>query len=551
MLINRVRPGLARARARAIEEEDERYNPIRPSNGNISMKGGANMMANVKSSRNPRLSLADRRAMEIQHRHETPGTGATPTMGVSQFRGGGFMGADGHGVRNMVGSGATPSRGLSQFRGGATVKDKQKKHLVGVSNYVLSRGRSKKDKSNIVDAIKKGLEYILSNMVEDTDGSVAKKVKGLMEGCSGADAVNNTKGLVKEFSKIVDGLDKTSVAPKLSAEHIKHLEGVNDDIMMVPGEGKTASIKVIGLVKKALTYALKHLEGDAEVAETIKKMIKSCPTGVALKKMPTSDVLDLSRDVVNEFDDLLSDLGGTSYGGGRYRGGANENLLLNMTNVARSGPYEGQGRMKAMPPAHLRAGGKHHRDGHALSAHLMKTLGKANHRRLMGGMMAHCEDCHGGAWYDFLDPNKNGVGNAFNKVKNEFVNPDSVLRRGVADAAQKTGHEFTDPNSILRGQVLPEAAKYASYAAPVLDVAGTAVGLPGAGTMLSRGLSAAQYANQGAKALGYGRNGKKRRAPASASDGRRKRAEIVRKVMNERGVKMIEASKIVKSEGLY
>jgi hypothetical protein len=30
-----------------------------------------------------------------------------------------------------------------------------------------------------------------------------------------------------------------------------------------------------------------------------------------------------------------------------------------------------------------------------------------------------------------------------------------------------------------------------------------------------------------------------------------KRAEIVKKVMRERGVKMIEASKIVKNEGLY
>jgi hypothetical protein len=108
----------------------------------------------------------------------------------------------------------------------------------------------------------------------------------------------------------------------------------------------------------------------------------------------------------------------------------------------------------------------------------------------------------GGAWYDFLNPNKNGVGDAFNKVKNEFVNPSSVLRH---DVAPKIAHEFTDPNSVLRGKVLPEAAKYASYAAPVLDVAGTAVGLPGAGTMLSRGLSAAQYANQGAKAMGYGR----------------------------------------------
>jgi len=43
---------------------------------------------------------------------------------------------------------------------------------------------------------------------------------------------------------------------------------------------------------------------------------------------------------------------------------------------------------------------------------------------------------------------------------------------------------------------------------------------------------------------GAGRSG-------GASDGRAKRAMIVKKIMKERGVKMIEASKIVKAEGLY
>lgn len=39
--------------------------------------------------------------------------------------------------------------------------------------------------------------------------------------------------------------------------------------------------------------------------------------------------------------------------------------------------------------------------------------------------------------------------------------------------------------------------------------------------------------------------------PVGASDGRRRRAEIVRKVMAERGVKLIEASQIVKRENLF
>jgi len=45
--------------------------------------------------------------------------------------------------------------------------------------------------------------------------------------------------------------------------------------------------------------------------------------------------------------------------------------------------------------------------------------------------------------------------------------------------------------------------------------------------------------------------GKKKRAPAGPSDGRRKRAEIVKKVMAEHGMSMIEASKFVKSHNLY
>jgi hypothetical protein len=45
--------------------------------------------------------------------------------------------------------------------------------------------------------------------------------------------------------------------------------------------------------------------------------------------------------------------------------------------------------------------------------------------------------------------------------------------------------------------------------------------------------------------------GKKKRAPAGPSDGRRKRAEVVKKVMAEKKMSMIEASKYVKQHGLY
>lgn len=260
-------------------------------------------------------------------------------------------------------------------------------------------------------------------------------------------------------------------------------------------------------------------------------------------------------------------------------------------------------------------GGRHHemeeahRLGRALNLHLHNTQGAGYSRAFAHG-------CSGGAWYDFLDPNKNGVARAFDpnqngvadlgrKIGNEFTNNDSILRQKVLNP---TAGQFTDPNSVLRGQVLPGAAKVSSVLAPALDVAGTAVGVPGAGTMLSQGLNGLQSINQGVKDIGYGRRrrrgagrerddvammygrghmdsdsgsdsssdyeggqsfanptnmsmtgaydgqgtgGRRRRAPAGANDGRRKRAEIVKRVMAQKGMKMIEASKYVKEHNLY
>ena len=59
-------------------------------------------------------------------------------------------------------------------------------------------------------------------------------------------------------------------------------------------------------------------------------------------------------------------------------------------------------------------------------------------------------------------------------------------------------------------------------------------------------------ASAGLGALGYGKaKSKATRKPAGPNDGRRRRAELVKKVMKEYGCSMIDASKVVKDEGLY
>lgn len=50
---------------------------------------------------------------------------------------------------------------------------------------------------------------------------------------------------------------------------------------------------------------------------------------------------------------------------------------------------------------------------------------------------------------------------------------------------------------------------------------------------------------------GCGTGGRRRRAPAGANDGRRKRAEVVKRVMADKGLSMIDASKYVKAHNLY
>lgn len=269
-----------------------------------------------------------------------------------------------------------------------------------------------------------------------------------------------------------------------------------------------------------------------------------------------------------------------------------------------------------------------------LGKHLHGLHGGAFVEDFGRGMASATGAYEGGAWYDFLDPNKNGVAHAFS---DEVWNPQ---KNGVAQAFNKfgseVGNEFTDPNSTLRGTVLPNATK----------VLGALSFVPGLGEItapLAAAASAAQAANSTAKNFGLGRHkggmmlgerkvggmtrmtpemmevyrahggqrkkptkkemeymegagwfdkikaaassvvnqiaadplaaaqqaykvgktgydlynkvqgkgGKKKRAPAGPHDGRRARAEIVKKVMREKGMKMIEASKYVKAHGLY
>ena len=93
----------------------------------------------------------------------------------------------------------------------------------------------------------------------------------------------------------------------------------------------------------------------------------------------------------------------------------------------------------------------------------------------------------------------------------------------------------------------------------VLDTAGFDDKMTGAGNISQTGRFEGQGMSGCGPSVGAGMSGcgpsvgagRKKRAPAGPNDGRRKRAEIVKRVMGEKGLSMVEASKYVKAHGLY
>lgn len=112
----------------------------------------------------------------------------------------------------------------------------------------------------------------------------------------------------------------------------------------------------------------------------------------------------------------------------------------------------------------------------------------------------------GGNWFE----------DAWGKIKNEFVNPNSKLRGEYLPAV---AHEFTDPNSKLRSELVDKAAS---------------MGVPGA--------AQAKAANDQLRAIGLGKP-RVRRAPSA-------RNLVVRDVMREMGLSLPAASAYVKAHKL-
>ena len=141
-----------------------------------------------------------------------------------------------------------------------------------------------------------------------------------------------------------------------------------------------------------------------------------------------------------------------------------------------------------------------------------------------------CTHCHDTGFFDFLDPNKNG------------------LAASARATGEKIRNEFTNPNSVLRGQIIPKVAAATSA-------------IPGVGQVTG----AIDKANKVVTSLGYDMPRMMPRIPRGARFDKHgklrpkrkpsarilERNAIVLKYRKDHGVSLIDASRAVKEQGLF
>lgn len=170
-----------------------------------------------------------------------------------------------------------------------------------------------------------------------------------------------------------------------------------------------------------------------------------------------------------------------------------------------------------------------------------ETAGSGSGSGKPRGKRQRCPHCKGSGFFDFLDPNKNGLAAKLNDARAGIENGFNTAKAGVIDAGQKVSHELTDPDSVLRGQVVPIAGKVAGMLNKIPGVQA----IPGVGE-LTTAIEYGSKANDAAKSLGFGKHPGKQ-GPKAAS----KRAALVKQIMKEKKLSMIAASQYIKTHGMY
>ena len=149
----------------------------------------------------------------------------------------------------------------------------------------------------------------------------------------------------------------------------------------------------------------------------------------------------------------------------------------------------------------------------------------------------------GSFWSDIVKTVKKTVKKGVKAVKKGVKKYAPIIKKGVTDVAHEVKQDIEDTVDLIPPKIRKAIKNKTIELAPdvlsgALSAAAVAAGQPELVPV------AGIVGNVAGKALSSKLKG-------SGSGGRAKRAAIVKDIMNKRGVKMIEASKIVKAEGLY
>ena len=459
---------------RAMERQGVRENPIRRNA--YALQGGAAPTEPLD------FALASRRAMEIQHNRQNPHRkGATPTMGVSQVRGGVASLVQLFKPKKVKGGRAVPSTGLSQFRGG--------------SNGVIVGGGMGSDSDEEYEGCGRDTEImaresarrpVIRSGLSDQHSVEAKEMgkhlgNHLMSMRGGGFYDLFTKGIVeagRQGASVAEytGMPNPNSTPAATSDSYVEPSRINVNPEDEPPAEEPPT-------EKKGSGAMFYRSGDMSKDEMEHhKEHTARRFGMTRKGAGIMDSPSMQRFLKQE----------------KAREMARSGVRLLSKGGFLSGPYEGMGMLGEDGHGQQRGRGKLtiiHGSGPARRAkRASKTPAQKEHQKKMKheAQMRMAEDA--------LDEEDEGI------------------RRRVGQPLLLEVAPSIPRPFARRAEAHPRSAQS--------DLTLT-------GERMDRG------------------SGKKRRAPAGPSDGRRKRAEIVKKVMAEQGMKMIEASKYVKEHNLF
>jgi hypothetical protein len=525
---------LQKADMRAMEKQGVRENPIRRNT--YALQGGANPTEPLE------FGLASRRAMEIQSNRTNPRRkGATPTMGVSEVRGGfkinPTFGLMGNLVDAIQGKGDATSGGRSYTISGALKDAISKKGGRAVPSSGMSQFRG--GSNGVIVGSGHGSD---SDSGSDSD----------YEGCG-----RETEIMARESASrpaIRSGLsDQHSLEAKEMGRHLgTHLVGVRG--------GAFYDLFKKGMMEAGHDSASMSKQTGMPDPNPPPAMPPSATGGAMFYRLT-----DMADDALKRHAELTTRRFGRTRKGGAFKD----------FDFSKYTPKKDDGaRAAVIRPEDIRR----HQEA---TAERMETIRRGRDRLGMPKVISEA-DRRELADYDRRNSNSSGKFD-FTKLKKDFGASGGYLsgpyegmgmlgtdghgqRRGkgkltiihggkslLGDIGSYIGRQMEKPNSMIGSM----ARGVRDNAIPLLNVLTTdytkkkGKGAVGEIRMMDGDAPSGSIGDLLNRKKITMMMGKGRRAPAGPSDGRRARAAIVKQVMAEQGLSMPQASKYVKDNGLY